>query len=906
MKINGNLDFFALGQELRNAVIEKLAADPTGEVGRIYYNTAEKEYRYFNGTSWLPFGEGQLAEKLEGAMGGITTIEGDYDAAAVNSALSNLDTSGATTLLDALKLMDQARKDNTDAITAANNGAVTYDVGTKQFSKAGTAIANLSLADKIKLEVAEGFGAAAPLFHIFKDEGGKSLFTKIEGNSIRLSDGGGGILFIRDDTININGNVLHHLASGLEYTPKDATSTLHVKDASLADYITNLQNSSLAPKKYIDDAITTVTGNLNSLALDGLSDVDATTGKVARATLAVNTAGDGFELIAARTIETTNTAALTIANGDGIAGNPSLTVDAGLESIAGLTVDADKMIYATGADTYAVTDLTAFSRTLLAGADDAALRTTLGLGSIATEAAADYLAKAGGTMAGDVNMDNHFITNVKDPVNSGDAANKGYVDGAVAGLSWKNPVRVATTVEMSMTSPVPTTIDGVSLVDGDRILFKDQTDAGKNGIYVYDAAGTKYVRSTDMDATSPINEVNGAAVLVLEGSNKNRSYTVVSTVTAIGDNIDFAAFSGAASINAGTGLVYTGNTIDVLLGAGIKELPTDGVGIDLQDPTTGALILTDNGTTRGDLSADDKLALLLNTAGGLEQNVDGLAIKATGVTLAMLATKKITLAGKTGTGEVVLGDELTITGNDPIDVLADNGTFTISAKDATDAIKGVASFAADDFTVTGGVVTMNDLDAASVTNAMLVNSTMAFSDDDGTSVAIALGETLQVKSGNGLKSVVDAATKTVTFSADIATDALLGSVKVGTGLAVAADGTISIASGASATTLAALTDVTAAANDTAGNILVANGTDKYATQAIQFIGDYTTAATTHTVSHNLGQKFVTVTVYDEDGKQILPQEVALTDANGLTVKFNQSIKCTVVVMGVPGLAVTTV
>lgn len=58
--------------------------------------------------------------------------------------------------------------------------------------------------------------------------------------------------------------------------------------------------------------------------------------------------------------------------------------DAGLASIAGLTTAADRMLYTTALDTYAVATLTAAGRALLDDADAAAQRTTLGLGGLAT------------------------------------------------------------------------------------------------------------------------------------------------------------------------------------------------------------------------------------------------------------------------------------------------------------------------------------------------------------------------------------------------------------------------------------------------------------------------------------------------------------------------------------------
>ncbi len=53
--------------------------------------------------------------------------------------------------------------------------------------------------------------------------------------------------------------------------------------------------------------------------------------------------------------------------------------DAGLQSISGLTTAADRTIYTPASDTYAVTTLTAFGRSLIDDADAATARTTIGV-----------------------------------------------------------------------------------------------------------------------------------------------------------------------------------------------------------------------------------------------------------------------------------------------------------------------------------------------------------------------------------------------------------------------------------------------------------------------------------------------------------------------------------------------
>lgn len=64
--------------------------------------------------------------------------------------------------------------------------------------------------------------------------------------------------------------------------------------------------------------------------------------------------------------------------------------DAGLDSIAGLTTGANQIIYTTGSDTYAVSSITSFGRSLIDDADAATARTTLGLGTAATSDSTDF------------------------------------------------------------------------------------------------------------------------------------------------------------------------------------------------------------------------------------------------------------------------------------------------------------------------------------------------------------------------------------------------------------------------------------------------------------------------------------------------------------------------------------
>lgn len=202
----------------------------------------------------------------------------------------------------------------------------------------------------------------------------------------------------------------------------------------------------------------------------------------------------------------------------------------------------------------------------------------------------------------DVNLANHKLINVADPLDPGDAVNLRFMDFMLQGLQPKEAVRCATTGSISPATLLRP-VDGVELEEGDRVLVKNQANQAQNAIYI--ASTEAWSFATDFDSTT---EMERAYCTVLEGDiNTGTSWFQSNHISNINTSLKhFILFSSTpgASIIPGQGLTRTGNTVDVIGTA--DRIVTGPNNVDIsasyvgQHSITTLGIITD-GTWRGEV-----------------------------------------------------------------------------------------------------------------------------------------------------------------------------------------------------------------------------------------------------------------------------------------------------------------
>ena len=286
--------------------------------------------------------------------------------------------------------------------------------------------------------------------------------------------------------------------------------------------------------------------------------------------------------------------------------------------------------------------------------------------------------------------------------------NKAYVDSVTSGLSVKSPVKVATTGNLNATynngagtltanSNFALSVDGVTVSVNDRILVKDQSTAAQNGFYKVTATGSGsaafvLTRTPDADAASEL--VAGAFAFVEEGTANADNGYVLSTdgaVTLGTTAINFEQFSGAGQISAGDGLSKTGNSL---------SLNVDDSSIEINADTARVKAL---GVTNAMLAGSIANAKLSNSSVTINSNSLALGASLT------LDTDDI---GEGSTNQYYTNARsraaLSVTGSTGLTY--NDSTGVLAGLDATTSVKGVASFASANFTVTSGAVAITGVD----------------------------------------------------------------------------------------------------------------------------------------------------------------------------------------------------
>ncbi|BAQ85483.1 tail fiber protein [uncultured Mediterranean phage uvMED] len=150
-----------------------------------------------------------------------------------------------------------------------------------------------------------------------------------------------------------------------------------------------------------------------------------------------------------------------------------------------------------------------------------------------------------------------------DPTSALHIATKQYVDSVAAGLGKRSTVRAATTANITISSALNNgdSLDGVTLADGDLVLVKDQSSAEQNGIYV---VGSTPARD---DLFDTYDEHPGSLIAIEEGTtNADDLYLCTSNTggtldtTAISFTRVFPGSGGTVTSVATAGLA-TGGTI---------------------------------------------------------------------------------------------------------------------------------------------------------------------------------------------------------------------------------------------------------------------------------------------------------------------------------------------------------
>ena len=154
-----------------------------------------------------------------------------------------------------------------------------------------------------------------------------------------------------------------------------------------------------------------------------------------------------------------------------------------------------------------------------------------------------------------IDLQSQKLINLGTPTSPADGTNKQYVDNAVLGVNAKSSVAAASVGNLTLSGLQ--TVDGISLVAGNRVLVKNQTTGSQNSVYIV-VAGGAWTIAPDF-AQGYI--ANGDFLQVEAGTtngSKSFNVTTVDPITVGTTSITFSPYGAGIAYTAGSGITLTG------------------------------------------------------------------------------------------------------------------------------------------------------------------------------------------------------------------------------------------------------------------------------------------------------------------------------------------------------------
>ena len=332
----------------------------------------------------------------------------------------------------------------------------------------------------------------------------------------------------------------------------------------------------------------------------------------------------------------------------------------------------------------------------------------------------------------------------QDPTQALQLATKQYVDAVAEGLHVHAACAAATTgtlasitggtvtynngtagVGATLTLSVALTVlDGYTLLNGDRVLVKNEATQANNGIYTWATGGTVLTRATDFDTAAEM--ASGDFTFVTNGTlYANTGWVQTDPVTVVGTSpVTWVQFSGAGAYTAGTGLTLAGTQFSITntaVTAGAYGSATQ-VGTFTVNQQ-GQLTLAGNTTVTpavGSITGlgtgvATALAVNVGTAGAFVVNGGALGTPSSGTVTNLTGTASININGTVGATTPATGAFTTISASGVITSTVVTGTvpFTVAS---TTAVANLTS--------TNTVTTAITADSTNATNYLtFVNGT---------------------------------------------------------------------------------------------------------------------------------------------------------------------------------------